>query len=227
MSNLGFGEHTGLAEFATRLQQQGVDEGVVSETLTQVRKDLIESHNKDLTSLHQQVAACRYCDNVSTTPHLPPNWNLDNPSVLVIGLRPFQKSQADKKLVEGLKEAGLRSKNTGYTSLIRCFPQNGGDKKQVQAIVNACTTRFLFAEIERINPKVICPIGSIATQVLIDPQNGRGSQHYGIVHFFGCWTIIPISASIFSKDANQSAHDDFIRQIKTAAQVAGIEDAPS
>lgn len=222
MANLGFGEHTGLAEFATRLQHQGMDETVIGDTLTQVRQDLIGPQEKDLASLHQQVAACRYCNNVSTTPYLPPNWNLDSPSVLVIGLRPFQKSEADKKLVGGLKEAGLRSKNTGYTSLIRCFPQDGKDKEQVQTIINACTTRFLFAEIERINPKVICPIGSIATQVLIDPQNDRSTNHYGITHFFGCWIIVPISAAMFSKDANQNAYDDFISQIKTAAQIAGV-----
>lgn len=222
MSNLGHSEHIGLSEFATRLANQDVDQSVISNTLTQLRQDLVSSHaQKDLDELYTAVAACRFCDNVSSTPFLSP-WKQYNPDVLIVGLRPFRKTQADYKLIECLKEAGLRSSNTGYTSLIRCIAEDEKDQQQLQTIISNCTQRFLFAEIERLNPTVICPMGNHAISVLLGEPSTAHSKHIGMVHYVGSYTVYPLSAAILFSESTQQQKDQFIDMAKKVGEIAGI-----
>lgn len=223
MSGLGADEHSGLSRLVDQLHEHGVDDATLTSALTDVRRELTGRHVPDLDSLHHMVAACRHCPAVTSTPYLPPaGWCTERPPLLLVGAQPFRRSSADRRLIEMLKTAGLSSSVVGYTSIVRCDVPTDADSTTKRQVAQACTNRFLFTEIERLDPTVICPVGQVATNHLLGIPMGSVGDVVGTVCRLGMWTTVPLPAQFLSTHAGPSATEQFVDAITVAMRAAEL-----
>lgn len=76
-----------------------------------------------------------------------------------------KKSDILNLLIKILNAMGLKREDIFITSLIKCQPEYKKEPSQEEA---ACCEQFLSQQIDIIKPKVICIIGTLASQVLLN-----------------------------------------------------------
>ena len=218
-ARLGAGEHRLPGVIAQALAERGVSNDIISDVLADARKDLSRASRHSLDQLHQFVVGCRDC-SVASTPYLPPKgWATQEPDLLLVAPQPFTGSETDRRLIVELKNLGLRSSQCGYTSVMRCLAHKDAPSQDRAAIASHCAEKFLFAEIERMNPKVIVPIGVAAAGMVIGETT---SEECGVVHYLGAWVVVPVSARWLSARSGEGAMSDFRSQMRVAMDAAGV-----
>jgi uracil-DNA glycosylase family 4 len=121
------------------------------------------------------ITRCSLCPGVNACLE---NDGPEKADILFIGESP---SPRDKRIFSGkvggelnqhyLPLAGLRRENVLFTQAIRCAPASNGGKLDPKkagdmALLDACATHHLYPLIERLQPKLIVPLGAFALRAL-------------------------------------------------------------
>lgn len=141
---------------------------------------------KSLRGLHGAVTNCRVCPNVVADPQLP-KWNLNDPDVAFVLDTPLQNGDPDKFFVNTLKEVGFRSARLMVTSVIRCRPD--ANRQPAAEEVTACSTRYLFSELQLLQPKLIVALGGIPTSTILADKI-KITEVHGTIFWAGPWPIL-------------------------------------
>lgn len=187
----------------------------VALAIDDVRKEILSSfgetkdRNKSIQQLHTVVSNCRKCPRVISEPQLP-SWNRVDPDVLFVSESPI--GDKDGYLIQAMKDAGFSSSRVCATSVIRCNMQSG-EKISPEEISN-CSKNFLFDEIKLMTPKLIVPLGKIASSVIIGRDISLKEER-GNVFWLGIWQIMP-AMSPRQVDYMPKFYDDLLRDIKKA-----------
>lgn len=81
--------------------------------------------------------------------------------------RPFV-GQSGALLSKALALVGIERKETYITNIVKCRPPNNRAPAPIE--ITTCTQLLLFKQIEIIEPRIICTLGSIAITTLIDQK---------------------------------------------------------
>lgn len=181
----------------------------------------------DLNQVKKIVISCTNCSLCKTRTRAVPGKGSHSASVMLVGEAPGRSEDmrgepfvgaAGKKLDAALEEAEFSRDSLYITNVVKCRPPN--NRKPTSGEEEACS-EYLKAEIEMINPKVICILGNTAYWSLLKGTNI--SKHRGKVVkykerlFF--LTIHP-AASIYNNDLFVYLKEDMskLRRIITSLE---------
>ena len=158
----------------------------LSETVKSKIQQRLESYKQKIESILQTKTTnnplnegCRNCP-LRNQPYVPPDFiigdpNRDEVDILIIGMNPYKDEIKHNKPFVGQSGKYLRSMlkehfpncNIVITNSAMCFIPNNGDPDQTT--LNCCKP-LLDQQICMLKPKVIMPLGSLATMNLLGNQ---------------------------------------------------------
>lgn len=168
-----------------------------------------ENREDKLQQIHTVVSNCRKCPRVIPEPNLP-TWNRVDPDVAFITESPL--SGKDQYLIQAMKESGFSSTRVCATSVIRCNMQRG-EKISPEEIGN-CSKNFLFDELKTLAPKLIVPLGKIASSVVLG-RDVSLKEERGKVFWLGIWQVLP-AMSPRQVDYMPKHYPDLLQDVKRA-----------
>ena len=133
----------------------------------------------DLILLNEKIAVCQLC-TLSVNRNLTvPGSGPSKAQIMLVGEAPGREEdlkgmpfvgRAGRILDEALAQAGLKREEVFITSAIKCRPpQNRKPKKKE---IELCLP-YLLAQIDAINPQVVCLMGNTDAQAILGIQ-GQG-----------------------------------------------------
>lgn len=130
----------------------------------------------DLVTLHRKICVCQLCDLALSRMVAVPGEGPCPSKIMLIGEapgkyedesgRPFV-GRAGKLLDEALVKAGLARREVFITSVVKCRPPKNRKPKRCE--IDACNP-YLKAQMEVLNPKVVCLMGNVAAQTVLGSQ---------------------------------------------------------
>jgi len=148
-----------------------------------------------LDKLAEEIRVCPCCDLALTRTHAAPGEGDPHAMILFVGEapgaaedktgRPFVGASG-KFLDAMLADIGLQRSSVFIANVNRCRPPNNRDPNPRE--VAACRP-WLEAQLRIIRPKVVCPLGRFALEVLVDPNlqiskvHGQVFEKDGILYF--------------------------------------------
>jgi DNA polymerase len=167
-----------------------------------------------ITDLHTITHNCRKCqtNGLVPSPQLP-KWNVLNPDVIFIIDTPSLEQQASAIFVSALKSAGFSSDKVCLTYLMRCPVKSTAIN---QTYIDNCSS-YLHQEIQIMNPKLVCPIGSNALSALFGPD-AKIKDYKGKVSWLGSWPVLPLYSLMYILKAGGPAEDSFKADMLQAYQ---------
>ncbi len=96
--------------------------------------------------------------------------------------------RAGKLLTKIIESMGLDRKDVYISNVVKCRPPNNRTPLPEEGEV--CKNLFLFKEIDTIAPKIICTLGSCATQSLLG-KDVRISKVRGTFHNYKQYSLLP------------------------------------
>ncbi len=125
---------------------------------------------KELAALERKVFSCRACGLWKYRKKAVFGEGDENARIMLIGLgpgywenvkgKPFV-GPAGKLLDSLLALAGLERERIYITNIVKCFPPNNSPSKEQ---VKICTSLYLERQMELISPKVVIPLGNLASE---------------------------------------------------------------
>lgn len=205
-----FGD-TRLLELVFDKLSDKLDEAQLQELLDDMRQELYANiGNYSLKDLHRITLGCTRCPNVASSPQLP-KWNLSDPDMVLVGEAPLLDGEPTKVLIDVLRAAKFSSKRIAYTSVNRCHVDR---RKYEQEEIENCGG-FLLTELQLLKPRLIVPLGLIATSVVM----GTGiklSDLRGNINWLGPWAIMPTYSPLHVLRGAEHLMDVLSNDIKTA-----------
>lgn len=113
-----------------------------------------------------------------------------NASLILVGEAPGKDEdkkgipfigKAGKLLTELLKQAEFNRNDIYISNVAKCRPQKNRPPTAIES--STCSKLLLFAEINIIQPKIICTLGATATQALLGPNNKIGIIRGTFCHY--------------------------------------------
>jgi uracil-DNA glycosylase family 4 len=182
--HIGYGESDLLQVVSERLSDYLPESSIVS-LMQEVRTDLVARKSKTtVKDLHTITKNCKKCA-FNTIPELP-KWNVTNPEVVIIIESPSMDPQAISFLVDKVKLAGFKSDQLCLTYVNRC-PKNS--KYESKEILNCAS--YLHSELQLLSPKIIVPMGSLPTSVLLGTDI-KIKDYRGNLIWLGYWPVMPM-----------------------------------
>jgi len=154
-----------------------------------------------IKELHTITKNCKKCSLLSAAEL--PKWNVVDPDVLIILESPNIQSDAVDLLVKKIKSIGFTSSQMCLTYVNRC-PKYG--KYENKEIINC--SPYLHNEIQLLNPKVIVPMGSLVTSVLLN-SDIKIKDYRGNLVWLGHWPIIPTYSPSYALRSGSTALQSF------------------
>jgi DNA polymerase len=143
-----------------------------------------EERRERLKAVWQQASTCTKCPQLASTRNTvvfgAGNANAD---LMFVGEAPGKNEdengvpfvgQAGKLLDQLLEEVGLERSDVFITNVLKCRPPGNRDPHPVE--IENCQD-YLFAQVELIEPKVICTLGNFATKLLRADPTGITRIH--------------------------------------------------
>lgn len=133
-----------------------------------------------LTDLHERIRTCTLCPLHETRTHAVPGCCNPHSRILFVGEAPGRREdemglpfvgRAGTLLDELLFMIGLSREEVFITSILKCRPP-GNRMPRLQEI-SSCTP-YLMRQIEAIDPRLICALGSVAKR-FFDIKSKRGT----------------------------------------------------
>lgn len=167
-----------------------------------------------ITDLHTVTHNCRKCQSagLSPDPQLP-KWNTSNPDVVFIIDNPLLDQQSSALFVSTLKSSGFSSEKVCLTYLARCGFRQG---ENTQIYFDNCSS-YLHQEIQIMNPKLLCPIGTNALQFFFG-SDAAIKNYKGKISWLGSWPIFPLYSLSYILKAGGPAEDSFRADMLQAYQ---------
>lgn len=167
-----------------------------------------------ITDLHTVTHNCKRCQGsgLSPDPQLP-KWNTSNPDALFIIDNPSLDQQSSSLFVSTLKSSGFSSEKVCLTYLARCpfkYAENADTYFQ------NCSA-YLHQEIQIMNPKLICPIGTNSLKFFFG-SDAAIKNYKGKISWLGSWPIFPLYSLSYILKAGGPAEDSFRADMLQAYQ---------
>jgi uracil-DNA glycosylase family 4 len=199
--HLGFAESDLMSLVYDKLTNH-FPESSLNSFFQEFRSDLVARKvSLSIKDLHTVTRNCRKC-SLSSTAELP-KWNVTDPDVLIILESPNIQSDAVDLLVSKVKSSGFTSSQLCLTYVNRC-PKPG--KYENNEIINC--SPYLHTEIQILNPKVIVPMGSLVTSVLLN-SDIKIKDYRGNLMWLGYWPIVPTYSPAYALRSGASALQNF------------------
>jgi len=167
--------------------------------------------SSSLRQLHTVLTHCRKCPLMIPEPSLP-NWNRLDPDVAFVTESPLRGGDGDQFFISTMKDVGFKSSHVIATSIVRCEPK--GRRALEGDEVSNCSTRFLFNELQLLQPKLIVPLGSLAASTLLGSEL-KITQDRGVLFWVGAWAILPSLSPGYALRAKRTT-DEFANDIRQA-----------
>ena len=191
--HIGHGESDLLSVLSERLEDYLPQSSVVS-VMQEVRTDLVaRKSNLTIKELHTITKNCKKC-GFSTVPELP-KWNSKNPEVVIVIESPSMDPQAISFLVDKIKSSGFKSDQLCLTYVNRCPKNTKYDSKE---ILNC--SPYLHSELQLLSPKIIVPMGSLPTSVLLG-TDVKIKDYRGNLVCLGYWPVVPMYSPSYAARA--------------------------
>lgn len=134
-----------------------------------------------LATIAEEVRACAACGLCSGRRNAVPGEGARSPLVMVIGEGPGADEDATGRPFVGpagqlldkmLSSIGLsREGNAFIANVVKCHPPGNRDPEREEAV--ACAP-FLYRQIELLRPRIILAVGRVASQRLLETDQGIG-----------------------------------------------------
>jgi uracil-DNA glycosylase len=130
----------------------------------------------EMEQIREQVNRCQACTLAKTRNQPVPGEGPADAVVMFIGEAPGKQEDLSGKPFVGaagrlldrlLAVAGIEREQVFITSILKCRPP--GNRNPGAEEITACRAH-LFAQIEVINPRIICPLGNFALQTLVGKE---------------------------------------------------------
>jgi len=137
----------------------------------------------ELARVHAEIVRCDACGLCGSATHHVPGEGPADAAIMFVGEAPGAEEDRQGRpfvgasgtlLTELLGLAGLDREDVFITSVIKCRPP--GNREPTAAELVACRVH-LDAQMAVIQPKVVCTLGRIAAQALIDRSLAISKEH--------------------------------------------------
>jgi len=182
-----------------------------------------EKKQKLLDALYEPYKTHHNCPIKRSDPHSPV-FGVGNPDaqILLIGEAPGRQEdeqglpfvgRSGQLLTKVLHSLDIQRTDIFITNIVKCRPplNRTPTPKEVQGYKD-----FLLKQIEIIQPKVICTLGSVATHTFL-PQESPMSALRGRIHYWNNIPIIPTYHPAYIL-RNMTKGEVFIRDLEKVAQ---------
>ena len=170
-----------------------------------------------LEVLATQIRSCMQCPLHATRTRAVPGEGASTARVMLIGEAPGREEDqrgqpfvgaAGRFLDQMLARSGVNRDDLFITNTVKCRPENNRPPRKRE--VDTCTSLYLFAQIELINPALIMLLGSVATRKLlgvssVNEVRGRVIEHNNRKYLAGYHP----AASFYREDMAENIRQDF------------------
>lgn len=182
--------------------------------------------SEELQRIAQEVRSCTLCALHQGRTKAVPGEGPANAKIMLIGEgpgyhedrqgRPFVGA-AGKFLDELLEMAGLQRSDVFITNVVKCRPPQNRDPQADE--VEACTSTYLFRQIELINPSVIVTLGRFSMTLFLPKE--RISRIHGQPRHVNGRMVVPMlhpAAALHQAQNRPLIEADFRRLPEILAQ---------
>ena len=161
--------------------------------LDDLRRALFERYDLgDLPTFHAVVDHCRACPGMSSKPYRPLG-NLADPDLVLVHEYMPGPQAIEEKFNPILRTAGFDPRRVAHTACIRC---RISERRSPTATELDNCQRYLFAEIQLLQPKLIMTLGATAFREFFGHDADLASNR-GTVCWLGPWPILSTYAPGF------------------------------
>lgn len=208
---VAFGD-TQILEALSDILPQYMDQADVAAVFDQVRTALYKGLDfGGLRQLHTTIKNCRICPNVAPDPQLPA-WNRVDPDIVFVMDTPWTGNNVDRFFTSLLQDIGFTSRRIAYTSTVRCFPK--GKRPPSADEVSTCTKRYLFNELQQMQPKLIVACGAVPSAAILGEQLSV-SDVRGTFYWLGPWPVM-VTVSPGAARHKKRYGEDIVTDLKAA-----------
>ena len=188
-----------------------------------------ESPAAALEILASRIRVCHHCDLGDLRANAVPGEGKPDAKIMFVGEapgaaedktgRPFVGASG-KFLDSMLRDIGLERAEVFIANVNRCRPPGNRDPNAAE--IAACSP-YLRAQLHIIQPRVVCPLGRFALEVLVDPRlqvskvHGQPIERAGIL-------FIPLyhpAAALYRQDLRDTLIAD-MRQVRGLLEARGL-----
>lgn len=131
-----------------------------------------------LQEIAEKIKSCTFCPLSKNRTNAVPGDGPSKADIMIIGEGPGEDEdeqgrpffgRAGKLLTQALESAGLKREEVFITNVVKCRPPENREPTIVER--DTCMNNYLYKQIELVNPKVICLLGSVAVQALLGKRS--------------------------------------------------------
>ena len=170
-----------------------------------------------LDELAAQIRVCVKCPLHESRTNAVPGDGRWNAKLMIVGEAPGKDEDlsghpfvgaSGKFLNSVLEGTGIERADFFVTNTVKCRPPKNRTPKTLE--VNTCTSRYLFEQIELINPRLIMLLGGVAAKKLlgvksVNEARGRVIEHEGRRYIVGYHPAV----RFYREDLAEKVREDF------------------
>ncbi|MGI5839604.1 MAG: uracil-DNA glycosylase [bacterium] len=170
----------------------------------------------ELDAVHAAVRNCADCALSQTRKRAVPGEGAAGAVVMFIGEAPGKQEDetgrpfvgaAGRLLDKLLADAGINRDEVFITSILKCRPPNNRNPRAGE--ICACQ-KHLQAQINAVNPRIICPLGNFALKTLLGGNRSIKECHGRLLHTAGR-TYLPMyhpAAALYNRSLHGALAED-------------------
>jgi DNA polymerase len=172
---------------------------------------------KQLELLAEQIRGCVKCPLHTSRTHAVPGDGPPSAQVMIIGEGPGRDEDASGHPFVGaagrfldsvLEGTGIDRSDLFITNTVKCRPPKNRTPKKGE--VDTCTSEYLFAQIELVDPELIVLLGVVAAKKLlgvksVNEARGRVIEHDGRKYLVGYHPAV----RFYREDLGEKVKEDF------------------
>ena len=171
----------------------------------------------ELALVSSEIIKCTKCELHKSRMNAVPGEGPADSKIMFVGEGPGQNEDeqgrpfvgaAGKLLTELLESIGLRRSDIFITNIVKCRPPNNRAPRKPE--IEACHP-YLMSQIELINPRIICPLGTPAITTLLGEEFTATKSH-GKPTSKDNLTILPMyhpAAALYDASLREVLESDF------------------
>ena len=184
---------------------------------TDLNNDRKNKKREDLRTFFYRIKECMECDLHKTRINFVFGSGNSSAPVIFVGEAPGKNEdlqgrpfvgQAGRLLDELLATIGFRRDDIFIANVLKCRPPENRDPNIKE--INTCK-KYLFRQIEIIDPMIVCTLGRYSTQLILDTSTGINKLRGRVFRVSGR-LVVPINhpaAALYTPSRMQVLKDDF------------------
>jgi DNA polymerase len=198
------------------------DEPEVPEVAKGVEELSIETVAEQLSIVEEKVRACTDCGLHETRTNTVFGKGTPSTKVVFIGEAPGRDEdlkgepfvgRSGQLLTKIIQAMDLNREDVYITNILKCRPPENREPQESEV---RCCEKYLISQIELIKPKIICALGRVAAQWLLDTKASLASLRNSDNVYHGTPVLVTYhpAALLRNPQLKREAWDDF-KQLKT------------